>query len=288
MYLTDKDYPTDQLKAMVVEPPVSKGAIEAFTNIYKITRGFLDNAVFTKVRDRIESALGSPLNLRKRLDKATFGRFIVWGELSHRQALPYGWQSFNLLMDDEPTIEQLVIPFDGQSHSKDAPTETKDTSKEVDFSNQKNLSKEVKEIKEERDRATAQARRYHQQLREFEEFTKLLLVGRIFAEPPKLNGLEEAPLLQVFGGARSLSEVHQAYRELRKAWHPDISPFGESETNARFDWLKKAYTTLVNNWSRFDPQNEQIPADRIEKLKAQQLRWEADSFWYWDTKTQRH
>mgnify|MGYP006432722775 CR=1 FL=1 len=269
MYLTDKDYPTATLQEVVTEPPVSKGAIEAFTNIYKVTRGFLDNAVFTKVRNRIESAIGSPLNLRKRLDKATFGRFVVWGELSHRQALPYGWQAFNLLMSDEPTIEQLVIPFDDENLSKDAPTKAKD------------MSKEIEEVKEERDRANDRATRYQQQLREFEEFTKLLLVGRIFPAPVTTNGLEEAPLLQVFGGARSLQEVQSAYKELRKAWHPDISPFSESETNARFDWLKKAYTTLVNNWSRFDPQNSQIPSERIEKLKAQKLNWSPESFWYW-------
>ena len=79
--------------------------------------------------------------------------------------------------------------------------------------------------------------------------------------------------------------MHRAYKELRKAWHPNISPFSESETNARFDWLKQAYTTLVNNWSRFDPQNPQIPAERVEKLKGQQLQWESQSFWvmfYWN------
>jgi len=118
-------------------------------------------------------------------------------------------------------------------------------------------------------------------LKEYEAFCRFLLVGRVLPAPVTTNGLEDAPLLQVFGGARSLSEVHQAYRELRKAWHPDISPFSESETNARLDWLKQAYTTLVNNWSRFDPQNMEIPAERVEKLKAQELRWEAASFWYW-------
>ena len=288
MYLTDKDYPTDQLKAMVVEPPVSKGAIEAFTNIYKITRGFLDNAVFTKVRDRIESALGSPLHLRKRLDKATFGRFIVWGELSHRQALPYGWQPFNLLMDDEPTIEQLVIPFDDKNPSKDAPTETKDTSNDIDSPNQKNLSEDIEEVKEERDRANDRATRYHQLLKEYEDFTRLLLVGRIFAEPPKLNGLEKAPLLQVFGSPTTLDQLHSNFKILRSKHHPDNSPFQAQEAADRFVWLKKAYLMLCDNWVRFSPTNSEIPSDRIEKLKAQQLRWKPESFWYWDTKKPRH
>ncbi|NBD32802.1 MAG: hypothetical protein GVY17_07530 [Cyanobacteria bacterium] len=70
-------------------------------------------------------------------------------------------------------------------------------------------------------------------------------------------------------------------KELRKAWHPDISPFSKSETNQRFDWIQKAYTTLTRNWSRFDPQNMDIPRDRVEKLKSQTLTWEPDSFWYW-------
>ena len=281
MYLTDKDYPTATLQEIVIEPPVSKGAIKMFTDIYKLSRSFLDNLVFLKVRTRIEGAIGAPLNLRKKLDKATFGRFIVWGELSHRQALPYGWQSFNLLMEDEPTIEQLVIPFDDENLSKDAPTETKDTSKEVDSPNQKNLSKEVEEIKEERDRATAKADHYRQQLREFEEFTKLLLVGRIFAEPPKLNGLEKAPLLQVFGSPTTLDKLHHNFKILRAKHHPDSSPYQAQEAADRFIWLKKAYLMLCDNWVRFSPTNSEIPADRIEKLKSQRLRWDAESFWYW-------
>ena len=272
MYLTDKDFPTATLQEMVVEPPISDSAIEAFIQVYKVSKGFLNKAVFSKIRQRIESAIGDSLNLRKTLDKATFGRFIIWGELSHRQALPQGWQHLNLLMEDEPYIDQLVIPFEevGKPEPKPEPKPCS-TVKEVET---------IASVKEERDRANDRASRYHQLLKEYEEFTRLLLVGKILPKPLVTNGLEDSPLLQVFGKARSLQEVQNAYKELRKLWHPDISPFGESETNARFDWLKKAYTTLVNNWSRFDPQNMDIPVERIEKLKAQQLRWKPESFWY--------
>ena len=276
MYLTDKDYPTATLQKMVVEPPVSKVAIEAFISIYKVSKDFLDKAVFSKIRNRIESAIGSSLNLRSTLDKATFGRFIIWGELSHRQALPSGWQHLNLLMEDEPPVDKLVIPFEEYQEQPPTKPEPEPEPEPQPIPQEETIAT----VREERDQANDRANRYHQMLKEYEEFTRLLLVGRIFPAPLTTNGLEETPLLQVFAGARSLQEVHQAYRELRKLWHPDISPFSPKETNDRFDWLKKAYTTLVDNWSRFDPQNMAIPVDRIKKLKAQQLKWEAHSFWY--------
>jgi hypothetical protein len=54
------------------------------------------------------------------------------------------------------------------------------------------------------DRAQEQASRYQQQLLDFEKFVQCLLLGRVLCPPVETNGLENAPLLQVFGGARSI------------------------------------------------------------------------------------
>lgn len=259
MFLPDQDYSTDTLYSKLLESPVSKGAIAFFSEAYKIAKSFVAPSIFATLRPRIEEVAGMELNLRSKADKARFGRILTISELTYRGHPLEGFSPLKLL-EGEPQQLEMEFPEAG----------VEDTT-----------SPELEQIREERDRAQETASRYQQQLLEFEKFTQLLLVGRIFPAPVETNGLEDAPLLQVFGGARSLSEVHQAYRELRKAWHPDISPYSESETNARFDWLKKAYTTLVNNWSRFDPQNHDIPQERIEKLKAQSLQWEAESFWYW-------
>lgn len=235
MYLTDKSIPTEQLQSAIAQSPYTKSAIESFLQFYKSAKGCLDNRIFSEIRQSIESLIGSPLNLRKSLDRAKLGRFVAIAELTHRRALPTNVKPLYLL--GESPEEQYQEP---------SPQE-------------ETLSKS---------------------LRQYEQFCRLLLVGKILPAPVETNGLEDAPLLKVFWGARSLQEVHTAYKELRKKWHPDISPFSESETNARFHWLKQAYKLLTENWSRFDPQNPEIPRSRIEKLKAQKLQWKPESFWY--------
>jgi len=258
MFLPDDNYKSDTLYNHLLLSPVSRSAIAVFEEVYKVAKAFVAPSIFASLRTRIEEVAGMSLNLRSKVDKARLGRILTISELTYRGHPLEGFTPVKLL-ESEP--QQLEMEF------------SEDDSRQE--------TAHIKQVEEERDRAKAKADRYHKQLQEFEAFTQLLLVGRIFPAPVTTNGLEKAPLLQVFGGARSLSEVHQAYRNLRQKWHPDISPFSESETNARFHWLKQAYTTLVNNWSRFDPQNMDIPTERINKLKAQQLQWTPESFWYW-------
>lgn len=258
MFLPDENYNSDTLYNYLLESPVSRSAIAFFSEAYKVAKSFVAPSIFASLRPRIEEVAGMSLNLRSKADKARFGRILTISELTYRGHSLEGFSPLKLL-EDKP--QQLEMDFSGDVENTTSP--------------------ELEQIREQRDRAQEEASRYQQQLQEFEAFTQFLLLGRIFPAPIETNGLEDAPLLQVFGGARSLSEVHQSYRELRKAWHPDISPYSESETNARFHWLKQAYQTLVNNWSRFDPQNQDIPQGRIEKLKAQSLQWDAESFWYW-------
>jgi hypothetical protein len=270
MFLPDQNYSTDTLYNQLLESPVSKGAIAFFSEVYKVAKSFVAPSIFASLRPRVEETAGMSLNLRSKVDKARFGRILTISELTYRGHSLEGFTPVKLLGE---TQQQQEIDFPEPPSGDDLP--------DRETENEDDLSHQLKRVTQERDRAQEKANHYHKQLEEFEAFTQILLLGRIFPEPITTNGLEDAPLLQVFGGARSLSEVHQAYKTLRKAWHPDISPYSESETNARFDWLKKAYTTLVTNWSRFDPQNKDIPQERIEKLKAQKLRWSPESFWYW-------
>ena len=250
MYVTN-EIETATMQQAVLESPLSKSAIKVYLEVYSNARKYLDTEVFRHIQNHVGEISGSALNLKDRLDRANMGRFITIGELSYRRCLPEGVQPVSLLPG---------------AYAEEPPSQE---------------TQQVKQLRQERDRA-------QEMLREYEAFCRLLLLGRILPAPVETNGLEEAPLLQVFGGARSLSEVHTAYRELRKAWHPDISPHSEGEANDRFHWLKQAYTLLTQNWSRFDPQNQDIPQSRIEKLKAQKLRWEPHTFWYWKDGTEKH
>jgi hypothetical protein len=64
MYLKDRDYPTATLQEFIIEPPVSKGAIAFFGEIYKVSRSFLDAAIFAQIRYRIEQAIGHGVKTR--------------------------------------------------------------------------------------------------------------------------------------------------------------------------------------------------------------------------------
>jgi len=262
MYLTDDTHSTTELQRAISLSPLSKPAIAALIGFYKVAKDFLDARIFLEIRMQIETLIETPLNLRKSLDQAKMGRMLAVAELTHRRALPEGVEPLQLL---EKTSEQLEMDF-SENEEKSSPQAVPTPEDSTAF----------RQLKQERDSCL-------ESLRQYEAFVRLLLVGRIFPPPLITNGLEETPLLQVFGGARTLTELHHAYKTLRKAWHPDISPYSEAETNARFHWLKQAYSTLINNWSRFDPQNREIPASRIEKLKSQHLQWTPQSFWYWQS-----
>jgi len=249
MYLIEETISSQQLQFAVSSSPYNKDAIDCYLLVYRSAKTFLHPLIFGEIRQKIEAMLQTTLNLKKSLERAKFGYFIAIAELTHRQELPEGVTPMSLL-SEESSFE---------SKSKNT-VETEATA-----------SKETSDA----------SNRYWQQLKEYEAFCRFLLVGKVLPNPVETNGVEEAPLLQVFGGARSLQEVHTAYKSLRKAWHPDISPFSEAEANARFHWLKQAYTMLTQHWNRFDPQNPDLPADRIEKLKGQQLQWKPQSFWYW-------
>lgn len=226
--------------------PLEKAHANFFSDLYKLAKQFLEESIFNKIRKKLEENCGK-LNLRKKIDKANLGHYIAIAELTHRQALPNKFT---------PVSEETTCEVE--------PEQKAETPKEP----------------ESKTREQTSAERYNQMLAEYEAFIRFLLVGKIFPAPIETNGLENSPILKVFDKAKTLDEVHQAYKKLIKLWHPDLCTYNEKEARERFTWLKQAYQMLINNWQKFDPQNMDIPASRLEKLMIQELRWKADSFWY--------
>ena len=255
MFIPDNDYQSNRLYDHLLLSPVSTTAIAFFSEVYKLAKKFIEPSIFASLRPRIEEVAGMSLNLRKKADKARFGRILSISELTYRGHEMEGFNPLYLL-EDQPQSQPTATPEpEPEPQSIPEPEETIDT------------------VREERDR-------YWQQLQEFEEFTQFLLLGKIFPAPPTTNGLEKAPLLQVFGGARSLQTLHCGYQKLLKLWHPDLCSYAPKEAQERFDFLRKAYATIVNNWSSFNPQNMSIPQSRIDKLMNQELKWKPESWWY--------
>ena len=248
MFIPDNDYQSNSLYDHLLFSPVSSTAIAFFSEIYKLAKKFIEPSIFASLRPRIEEVAGFSLNLRTKADKARFGRILSISELTYRGHAMEGFKPLYLLEDQpEPEPEPQTI--------EEVEEETIDT------------------LREERDR-------YYQQLKEFEEFTQFLLLGKIFPAPITTNGLENAPLLQVFGGARSLQTLHCGYQKLLKLWHPDLCSYAPKEAQERFSFLRKAYVVIVNNWSSFNPQNMSIPQSRIDKLMNQELKWKPETWWY--------
>ena len=240
--------------------PLEKDYASFFSDIYKTAKQFLEQSVFKKIRGKLEENQGK-LNLRKKLDKANLGHYIAISELTYRQALPDNFipVSFGEVLTAPPPVSEQITCEQTSNVEPENPKEPESKTRE-----QKDDPKE----------------RYNKMLSEYEAFIRFLLVGKIFPAPMETNGLESSPLLKVFDKARTLDEVHQAYKKLIKLWHPDLCSFNEKEARERFTWLKKAYNMLITNWQKFDPQNLSIPASRLEKLMNQELCWKAETFWY--------
>ena len=245
---------TQALQEALNLSPFEKAHVTFFSDIYKSAKTFLDGTIFNKIRVKLEENQGT-LNLRKKIDKAKLGHYIAIAELTHRQSLP---SPFAPVSFGEDQNEQTTSEVEGE------PNANPHADSEQTTSEQKDDPKE----------------RYNKMLAEYEAFIRLLLVGKIFPAPIETNGLENCPILKVFDKARTLDEVHRAYKKLIKLWHPDHSPFSDHESRSRFKWIKQAYQMLVDNWQKFDPQNPNIPASRVKKLMNQKLCWKPESFWY--------
>jgi type II secretory pathway pseudopilin PulG len=263
MFLPDDTYQADTLYDYLLESPVSKSAIAFFSEVYRTAKGFVAPAIFATLRPKIENIAGMSLNLRSKVDKARFGRILTISELTYRGHSLEGFKPLHLLEDAPQQLEMDFSSNDGESkdHACD--------------------NGNYRELQQQRDRAQEQAKQAKQRLQEFERFTQLLLLGKIFHQPADLNGLEQAPLLKVFGSPTTLDKLHENFKTLRAKHHPDQSPFQAKEAADRFNWLKQAYSMLVENWVRFSPTNQDIPRDRVSKLQSQQLTWNPESFWYW-------
>lgn len=96
---------------------------------------------------------------------------------------------------------------------------------------------------------------------------------------PETNGLENAPVYQIFGRPIYLDELMSNYRKLARKWHPDANPSPESE--ARFKLLTECYSDLTRAW--FEKYSPLIPAsaigaENIKRAMAVKLPFSPESF----------
>lgn len=94
----------------------------------------------------------------------------------------------------------------------------------------------------------------------------------------KTNGMENTPIMRIFNSPLSLDELHSNFKKLKIKWHPDVSSCGEKEANERFSWLLDAYNAISTNWDRFNPKNQNIPKERVEKLMNQRYDYDPDTW----------
>jgi len=66
-----------------------------------------------------------------------------------------------------------------------------------------------------------------------------------------MNVLEAAQVLDIPGRA-SLYDIHTLFRELAKAWHPDISRHDPKISHTRFIRVREAYEILVDYCMNFE------------------------------------
>lgn len=246
MYLVDNTITTDQLQDAIAQSPFSKSAIATYLQVYSSSRKFLDGQIFRQLKANIESLTTSPLDLRKRLERARFGRYLTWAELTYQQALPNSLEPLYLLEEAEQPAE------------------------------------ESQQLKEQRDQARSDAESYRRQLEEYEAFCRFLLIGKILYNPKETNGMEKTPLMQVFNEPLTLNDLAREKRELLKRHHPDVSQLPSSQAEDVFNWIKNAFTVISQNWHKFDPFSDEVGRDRVDKLMNQQLNYSLETLRYWE------
>lgn len=232
--LLPPSYPSNNLIEALDKSPFSKVAIKSYLDTTKACQVYMDRTLFNRLRRRVERIHGSHLDFRKRLDRAQFGRYIAWAELSIRNQLPSGWNPLYLEMG--------------------SPLKERESYTSTEVSNSKAPS-------------------FHPSLLQYEQFHHFLSLGKILPQAPRLNGMEQTPLFKVFGSPTTLSELKRNYRYLRRYHHPDQSPYPSQEASDRFSWLNKAYKVLVENWDKFDPTSTTISFERIKKLKSKEISY---------------
>jgi hypothetical protein len=107
-------------------------------------------------------------------------------------------------------------------------------------------------------------------------------LGKIFHKPAETNGMEQTPLMKVFNSPLTLNDLAREKRELLKRHHPDVSQLPTSQAEDIFNWIKMAFSTISQNWHKFDPFSDEIGRDRVDKLKNQQLNYSLSTLRYWE------
>lgn len=232
-----------ELIPLLDESPYEKKTFSSFLKIYSLSKEYLAKTVFLELKQTLETLLSLSFDLRRKIDRAKFGYYVTISELSYRQALPEKYHT--------------LYPLEGKVDQKP------------------NTEKQLEETKR-------REKKLLESLRNYEQFCRYLLVGKIFAQPEPTNGIEKSPLMSIFNSPLTLNDLHREYKQLRIKHHPDISPFPEVKASAIFFWLKKAYQTLTQSWDKFDPYNLEIPSSRVEKLLNQKLTFSLQDVRYWE------
>jgi hypothetical protein len=115
-------------------------------------------------------------------------------------------------------------------------------------------------------------------LRQWEEFSRLLLLGRILAAPQKTNGTEHSESFRCFGSPVTLEQLKERRKYLLKAAHPDQS--GLPDAQVRFSFIKEMVDGAIQNWERVNPVNRISQQEYAGRMGYKLPNgWTPESFW---------
>lgn len=101
--LLPKTIPSKDLIETLQANPFAKDSIKNYILYLRESQNYLDKTIFNRLRRRIEKHRGYHFNFKRKEDKAEAGRYIIWGELSYRQALPPSWQPLHFFPQATPS-----------------------------------------------------------------------------------------------------------------------------------------------------------------------------------------
>jgi hypothetical protein len=115
-------------------------------------------------------------------------------------------------------------------------------------------------------------------LRQWENFSRLLLLGRILAAPATTNGTEHSESFRCMGSPVTLEQLKSRRKSLLAASHPDHSGLPDAEV--RFGFMKAIVDTSIQNWDQVHPINKISPQEYARRLSYKLPNgWTPESFW---------
>jgi hypothetical protein len=122
------------------------------------------------------------------------------------------------------------------------------------------------------------AEEWASRLRQWENFSRLLLLGRILAGIEKTNGTEHSDSFRCCGSPVTLEELKARRKYLLAAAHPDRSGLPDAEV--RFQFVKVLVDGAIQNWERVNPVNQISPQEYARRMGYKLPNgWTPESFW---------